>query len=144
MGQLIMAHEGTLECFVGDGMMVIFNGPVPLPNHQERAVRMALAMRGRFQELSAAWRKLGYDIGMGIGIAQGYATIGEIGFVRADGLRLHGHGVQSRLAFVRRGASGANPRAAAIAGRGRGAGGGRAGRRVGVERLPARRDGVQR
>lgn len=80
MGQLIMAHEGTLECFIGDGMMVIFNDPVPAPNHQERAVRMALAMRGRFEELSAAWRKLGYDIGMGIGLAQGYATIGEIGF----------------------------------------------------------------
>lgn len=80
MGQLIMAHEGTLECFIGDGMMVLFNDPVPVPNPQERAVRMALAMRGRFAELARAWTKLGYDIGMGIGIAQGYATIGEIGF----------------------------------------------------------------
>ena len=80
MGQLIMAHEGTLECFIGDGMMVIFNDPVPVPNPQERALRMALAMRCRFDELSVNWRKLGYDIGMGIGIAQGYATIGEIGF----------------------------------------------------------------
>jgi class 3 adenylate cyclase len=80
MGQLIMEREGTLECFVGDGMMVLFNDPVPVPNPQERAVRMALAMRGRFEELSATWTKLGYDIGMGIGIAQGYATIGEIGF----------------------------------------------------------------
>ena len=80
MGQLIMQHEGTLECFIGDGMMVIFNDPVPVPNPQERAVRMALAMRERFEELSGAWRKLGYDIGCGIGIAQGYATIGAIGF----------------------------------------------------------------
>ncbi|MBM4264961.1 MAG: response regulator [Deltaproteobacteria bacterium] len=80
MGQLVMQHEGTLECFVGDGMMVIFNDPVPVPNPQERAVRMALAMRTRFDELSVGWRKLGYDIGMGIGIAQGYATIGAIGF----------------------------------------------------------------
>lgn len=85
MGQIIVQHEGTLECFVGDGMMVIFNDPVPLPNHQERAVRMALAMRARFDELNPAWRKLGYDIGMGIGIAQGYATIGEIGFEGRQG-----------------------------------------------------------
>ena len=80
MGQLVMVHEGTLECFIGDGMMVIFNDPVPVPNPQERAVRMALAMRARFEELSVAWRKLGFEIGMGIGIAQGYATIGAIGF----------------------------------------------------------------
>ncbi len=80
MGQIIMEHEGTLECFIGDGMMVIFNDPLPVADPQERAVRMALAMRGRFAQLSGAWRKLGYDIGMGIGIAQGYATIGEIGF----------------------------------------------------------------
>jgi class 3 adenylate cyclase/CheY-like chemotaxis protein len=80
MGQVIMEHEGTLECFIGDGMMVLFNDPVPVPNPQERAVRMALAMRERFQELSGNWRKLGYDLGFGVGIAQGYATIGTIGF----------------------------------------------------------------
>jgi len=80
MGALVMEHEGTLECFIGDGMMVIFNDPVPVPNPQERAVRMALAMRSRFGAIGNAWSKLGYDIGMGIGIAQGYATIGEIGF----------------------------------------------------------------
>jgi len=80
MGELVMEHEGTLECFIGDGMMVIFNDPVPVPNPQERAVRMALAMRARFEAIGSAWRKLGYDIGMGIGIAQGYATIGAIGF----------------------------------------------------------------
>ena len=80
MGQLIMEHEGTLECFIGDGMMVLFNDPVPVPNPQERAVRMALAMRARFVAINSAWSKLGYDIGMGVGIAQGYATIGAIGF----------------------------------------------------------------
>lgn len=80
MGKLIVEHEGTLECFIGDGMMVVFNDPVPVANPQERAVRMALAMRTCFTELSARWRKLGYEIGMGIGIAQGFATIGEIGF----------------------------------------------------------------
>jgi adenylate cyclase len=80
MGQLIMEHEGTLECFVGDGIMVIFNDPVPVPNPQERAVRMALAMRARFETIAKGWSRIGYDIGMGIGIAQGYATIGAIGF----------------------------------------------------------------
>jgi class 3 adenylate cyclase len=80
MGQLVMEHEGTLESFIGDGMMVIFNDPVPVANPQERALHMALAMRARFEAISAAWRKLGFDIGMGIGIAQGYATIGAIGF----------------------------------------------------------------
>jgi class 3 adenylate cyclase len=80
MGQLIVDHEGTLECFIGDGMMILFNDPVQIANPQERAVCMAVAMRTRFETIAVAWSKLGYDIGMGIGIAQGYATIGAIGF----------------------------------------------------------------
>ena len=80
MGRLILEHEGTLERFTGDGMMIFFNDPVPVPNAPERAVRMALAMRERARHLDATWRKRGYDLGMGIGIAQGYATIGAIGF----------------------------------------------------------------
>src|SRR5215467_5830571 len=80
MGRLILEHDGTLERFTGDGMMIFFNDPVPVPNAPERAVRMALAMRERALHLDAAWRKQGYDLGMGIGIAQGYATIGAIGF----------------------------------------------------------------
>ena len=80
MGKLILAHEGTLERFTGDGMMIFFNDPVPVPNPAERATRMAVAMRERVRELSAAWRKRGYDLGLGVGIAQGYATIGAIGF----------------------------------------------------------------
>jgi len=80
MGRLVMEYQGTLECFVGDGMMVIFNDPVPITDSEERAVRMALAMRAEFDRLGRAWQKLGYDIGFGIGIAQGYATIGAIGF----------------------------------------------------------------
>ena len=80
MGKLIMAHEGTLERFTGDGMMVFFNDPVPVENPAERAVRMALAMRERVDELSTAWKKRGFDLALGIGIAQGYATIGAIGF----------------------------------------------------------------
>jgi class 3 adenylate cyclase/putative methionine-R-sulfoxide reductase with GAF domain len=80
MGRLILEHEGTLERFTGDGMMIFFNDPVVVPNPAERALRMALAMRERVQELSKKWRKRGYDLALGIGIAQGYATIGAIGF----------------------------------------------------------------
>jgi class 3 adenylate cyclase len=80
MGKLILQHEGTLERFTGDGMMVFFNDPVPIPNPGERAVRMALAMRERVVLLVERWRRLGYELDLGIGIAQGYATIGAIGF----------------------------------------------------------------
>ena len=80
MGKLIMEHEGTLERFTGDGLMIFFNDPVVVPNPAERAVRMAVAMRGRVEELQVAWRKRDYELGFGIGIAQGYATIGAIGF----------------------------------------------------------------
>ena len=80
MGGLILAHEGTLERFTGDGLMIFFNDPVPVPNPGERAVRMAVAMRDRVGELTMRWRKLGYDLDCGIGLAQGYATIGAIGF----------------------------------------------------------------
>ncbi len=80
MGRLILEHEGTLERFTGDGMMIFFNDPVPVPNPAARALRMAVAMRERFSDLSAGWRKRGYDLALGVGIAQGYATIGAIGF----------------------------------------------------------------
>jgi class 3 adenylate cyclase/CheY-like chemotaxis protein len=80
MGKLVLEHEGTLERFTGDGMMVFFNDPVPVPNPAERAIRMALAMRERVEELTAKWRKLSYELDFGVGIAQGYATIGGIGF----------------------------------------------------------------
>jgi adenylate cyclase len=80
MGKLILEHEGTLERFTGDGMMIFFNDPVPVVNPAERAIRMALAMRDRVTELTIKWRKLGYELDFGIGIAQGYATIGGIGF----------------------------------------------------------------
>jgi class 3 adenylate cyclase len=80
MGALILAHEGTLERFTGDGMMVFFNDPVPVPDAAERAVRMAVEMRDRVQAMTATWQKRGYELHVGIGIAQGYATIGAIGF----------------------------------------------------------------
>jgi class 3 adenylate cyclase len=80
MGKLILEHEGTLERFTGDGMMIFFNDPVPVPNPAERAIRMAVAMRERVSHLSAGWRKRGYDLALGVGVAEGYATIGAIGF----------------------------------------------------------------
>jgi adenylate cyclase len=80
MGTLILAHEGTLERFTGDGIMIFFNDPLPVPNPAERALRMALAMREQVSALTDKWRKSGYDLGFGVGLAQGYATIGAIGF----------------------------------------------------------------
>jgi adenylate cyclase len=80
MGRLIMAHEGTLERFTGDGMMVFFNDPVEVPNPAERAIRMAVAMRDLIVRLGVGWRKRGWDLDLKVGIAQGYATIGAIGF----------------------------------------------------------------
>ncbi len=80
MGRIIMAHDGTLERFAGDGMMVFFNDPVPVPDPAGRAVRMVLAMRERLHALAAEWQKHGFELDFGAGIAQGYATIGAIGF----------------------------------------------------------------
>lgn len=80
MGELIIAHEGTLERFAGDGMMIFFNDPFVLDNPARNAILMALAMQERFSALRAAWAKRGYDLDLGIGIAQGYATLGAIGF----------------------------------------------------------------
>jgi len=80
MGELIAEHGGTLEHFEGDGMMVFFNDPIEVPDHELRAVRMALAMRDRFAEVSAPWKKRGYDLGLGFGIAVGYATLGRVGY----------------------------------------------------------------
>jgi class 3 adenylate cyclase/CheY-like chemotaxis protein len=80
MGVLIFEAEGTLERFTGDGLMVFFNDPVPCPDPAARAVRMAAAMRRRQAELSRKWQKLGHELGFGVGIASGYATLGRIGF----------------------------------------------------------------
>jgi len=80
MGRLVLAYEGTLERFTGDGMMIFFNDPVPMPDATERAIRMAEAMRERVRLLDVGWRQRGYSLGFGIGIAQGHATLGAIGF----------------------------------------------------------------
>jgi class 3 adenylate cyclase len=80
MGKLVLEWDATLERFTGDGMMIFFNDPVPVENPAERAVRMALGMRERLEGLRVMWRAQGYDLDFGVGIAQGYATIGLIGF----------------------------------------------------------------
>jgi adenylate cyclase len=80
LGELIFRFEGTLERFAGDGLMVFFNDPVPCPDPAPRAVRMALAMRLRVGELTETWRRRGHHLDFGVGIAQGYATLGKIGF----------------------------------------------------------------
>jgi len=80
MGRLINEYQGTVERFAGDGIMIFFNDPVPLENPAAQAARMAVAMQKNFVQLNANWKKRAYDLHMGIGIAQGYATIGAIGF----------------------------------------------------------------
>ena len=80
LGELIHGYHGTIEHFAGDGVMVFFNDPVPQPDHTERAVRMAVAMRERVAELARRWRRQGHQLDFGVGIAMGYATLGRIGF----------------------------------------------------------------
>ena len=80
VGELVIANAGTVEHFAGDGLMAFFNDPTPTPEHQLAAVRTAVARRERFATLAADWRKRGYDLGLGTGIATGYATLGRIGF----------------------------------------------------------------
>jgi class 3 adenylate cyclase len=80
MGELIAEHEGTLEHFAGDGLMVFFNDPLPVDAHEVKSIRFALAAQERFEPLAAEWRKSGTDLALGIGIASGYATLGRIGF----------------------------------------------------------------
>ena len=80
MGKLIFRYEGTLERFAGDGMMIFFNDPLPRPDHAERAVRMAVAMRARVGELLTLWRRRGHQLDFAVGMALGYATLGKIGF----------------------------------------------------------------
>lgn len=80
MGELIFEHEGTLKDIYGDGLMIFFNDPVPTTEPVARAVRMAVAMQARVADLARDWRRRGYDLALGIGVSQGYATMGQIGF----------------------------------------------------------------
>jgi class 3 adenylate cyclase/PAS domain-containing protein len=80
LGREIMAHDGTIEHFAGDGAMILFNAPVPVDNHELQAIRMALGMRESIAVLAQGWKKHGYALGFGVGIAGGYATMGTIGY----------------------------------------------------------------
>jgi len=80
VGRIIYRHQGTLERFVGDGVMVIFNDPVPVPNPPLQGVKVAVEMREAIGELVEKWKRMGHELGVGIGIAHGYATLGTIGF----------------------------------------------------------------
>ena len=80
LGELIHHHEGTLERFTGDGLMVFFNDPVPCDDPAARAVRLALDMRARVSELEGGWSRHGHDLGFSVGLAQGYATLGRVGY----------------------------------------------------------------
>ena len=80
LGDLVTRFEGTLERFTGDGLMVFFNDPLPCEDAPLRAVRMAVAMRNRIQGLAQGWTRHGYDLSFGVGVAQGYATLGRVGF----------------------------------------------------------------
>ena len=78
LASLIHSFEGTLERFAGDGLMVLFNDPLPCPDPCVRAVKMAVEMRSRVTDLAAKWRKYGHDLGFGVGITHGYATLGRV------------------------------------------------------------------
>jgi class 3 adenylate cyclase/HAMP domain-containing protein len=82
LGEIVYRYEGTLERFAGDGILVLFNDPIPYPDHTERAVRMSIDMRGTIGKLTENWRNRGHFLGFGIGIAVGYATLGQVGFDR--------------------------------------------------------------
>jgi len=80
LGRAIMTYDGTIEHFTGDGVMILFNDPLPVENHELQAIRMSLVMRDSVAVLARGWKKRGHELGFGVGIAGGYATIGTIGF----------------------------------------------------------------
>jgi adenylate cyclase len=80
VGAIIHKYQGTIEHFAGDGLMAILNDPLPCPDPCVHAVRMAVEMRTAVGDLTAKWHKRGFDLGFGVGIAHGYATLGRVGF----------------------------------------------------------------
>ena len=109
IGQLVLQFEGTLERFVGDGVLVLFNDPLPQQDHAERAVRLSLHMRERIHALAEGWRKRGHDLGFGVGVARGYATLGQRRLRAPAGILGHRHGSKPRMPFMRRGEAGPDP-----------------------------------
>jgi class 3 adenylate cyclase/HAMP domain-containing protein len=82
LGELIFRYEGTLDRYAGDGVMILFNAPILFSDHTKRAVKMAVEMRDSIGALTQRWRNRGHSLGFGVGIALGYATLGQIGFER--------------------------------------------------------------
>jgi len=82
LGELIFRYEGTLDRYAGDGVMILFNAPIAFADHAQRAVKMAVEMRDSIGALTEKWRNRGHSLGFGVGIAVGYATLGQIGFER--------------------------------------------------------------
>lgn len=80
MGRLVLAHGGTLEHYAGDGIFAFLNDPQPVPEHTAEAIHMALEMRDRFAQLTSRWKQSGFDVGLGIGLSVGFATVGRVGF----------------------------------------------------------------
>jgi class 3 adenylate cyclase len=80
LGQIVLAHGGTLEHYAGDGIMSFLNDPKPVPNHSLEAIAMALEMQEKFATLASRWGRSGFDLGLGIGLSTGYATVGRVGF----------------------------------------------------------------
>jgi adenylate cyclase len=80
MGRLVLAHGGTLAHYAGDGIFAFLNDPEPVPDHTAEAVQMALEMRDRFAQLTSRWVQSGFDVGLGIGLSVGFATVGRVGF----------------------------------------------------------------
>ncbi|CAL80557.1 Putative Adenylate/Guanylate cyclase [Bradyrhizobium sp. ORS 278] len=80
LGKLIFKYEGTLDRYAGDGVMILFNAPIPFADHTTRAVKMALEMREEIGQLTERWKNRGHSLGFGVGIAVGYATLGQVGF----------------------------------------------------------------
>ncbi|MGB7118432.1 MAG: adenylate/guanylate cyclase domain-containing protein, partial [Bradyrhizobium sp.] len=80
LGELTFKYEGTLDRYAGDGVMILFNAPIELADHTRRAVKMAVEMRDAIGALTVRWRNRGHSLGFGVGIALGYATIGQVGF----------------------------------------------------------------
>ena len=143
MGRIIVAHEGTIERFAGDGIMVFFNDPVPLANPAEHAVQMALEMRERFASLAEDWRRQGFELGHRHRHRAGLRHHRRDRFRRALGLRRDRRCHEPRRAALQRGRSGADPGRPQGAREGREPRRVRAGRRARAQGLPAARGGVQ-
>ena len=80
VGELVVPNLGTVSHFAGDGLLIFFNDPTPVPNHQRVAIDVALGLHERFGELADAWGRLGHELGLGIGAASGFSTMGRMGF----------------------------------------------------------------